>query len=44
MRISKLKYKDWGRLSKEFLTEVYNVDKIQARLQFNIIPCTMADK
>ena len=27
MRISKLKYKDWGRLSKEFLTEIYNVDK-----------------
>lgn len=37
MRISKLKYKDWGRLSKEFLTEVYNVDKNTGELQFNII-------
>ena len=37
MRISKLKYKDWGRLSKEFLTEIYNVDKNTGELQFNII-------
>lgn len=36
-KISKLKYKDWGRFSKEFLTEIYDVDKTTGELKFNII-------
>ena len=34
--VCKLKYKDWGRLSKKFLTELYHIDKSTGEMQ-NII-------
>lgn len=37
-KICKLKYKDWGRLSKEFLMEIYDADEKTGEVRFkNII-------
>ena len=36
-KICKLKYKDWGRLSREFLTEIYDFDTTTGECKDNII-------
>lgn len=36
-KISKLKYKDWGRFSKELLTEIYDFDENTGEVKDNII-------
>lgn len=36
-RICKLKYKDWGRLSRQFLTEIYDFDSETGERRDNII-------
>lgn len=36
-KICKLKYKDWGRLSREFLTEIFDVDTATGECKDNII-------
>lgn len=36
-KISKLKYKDWGRFSKDLLTEIYDFDENTGEVKDNII-------